>query len=671
MADHLKDKPAKPRLQSAPGWAADTHAKSQPPQAAPTAQTARTPQSPAEPATQRLKPSAPAFKWPALNLSAIKWPSLPRLNKKTLTGAAAALAGVSLAVLFARHTLSDKDTDTTPDIKTPVAESILRAPAPSVAQAPEAVAAKHPEKLSTITHLPQPGEVGEQDIKRLMQESKLPRDIIEEALHIYSHATPSHYRGQPEDKIELVYSQGLDVLFARVHADNKAIDIYGFENRFGNFGFYDEDGNRIDRTGLSSPLKDNDINNPKLTRVFNTYRHPIHKVKRHHNGIDFPAARGTPIYAVADGIVEYAKRRSGYGKTVSLNHNGNMQSLYAHMDGFTNIKAGHRVQKGEIIGYVGNTGWSTGAHLHFEIRKNGDPINPRTITAFSPPMIGAQDKAEFASAITRIKNHLSDDQPDRVPVYAQNTAGQETPLAGTLKDMFHRPGDDKIKALIVKASYRDGIHPDLPYRLFIKEAGVNAQGNLKTAARSDTGATGLCQFTEQTFLYVMKTHGERLGMERYADQIRSYIGEDRATYYTADGKTREILDLRKDRKFAIPLCTAYMRDNINHLKGKLGRAPNFTDVSIAHFFGPGVAADIIPAYDNPRTRKQYAYKFAHPEMLVGETNRNVFFRGGDRNHPYTVEQVYNMKRDKMGTEPALITDIKRERLNEMASLQPR
>ncbi len=729
MADHPKDKPAKPRLQSVPGWATDNRAHTPPekpsaekaktetpqptkPQAEPPraakpapaarpdttaspAQAAKPAAKPAEPKIQRLKPAAPAFKWPTLDLSAIKWPSwkpsfklpalpalpalkmpsLPRPSPKALVGVAGVLAGVSLAVLFARYAGNDNDIAAAPDAQKPVAEAITPArpktePPATAVEAPKAEAAKKQDTLSTVAHLPQPGGATEQDIKRLMQDSKLPRDVIEEALHIYSHATPDNYRGQPEDKLEVVYSQGLDVLFARVHANNTVRDIYGFEDRFGNFGFYSEDGQRVDRTGLSSPLKNNDIHNPRLRRVFDTYRHPIHKVKRHHSGIDFPASRGTPIYAVADGVVEYAKRRSGYGNTVTLNHNGNMQSLYAHLDGFADIKAGRRVQKGELIGYVGSTGWSTGPHLHFEIRKNGDPVNPRTITAFSAPMVGAQDKSEFANVITRIKDYLAGKAPDTAPALAEETPAQKTPLSETFKDLFHRPGDDKIKTLIVEAAHRDGIHPDLPYRLFIKEAGVNSNGNLRTAARSDTGATGLCQFTEQTFLYVMKSHGERLGLGQYASKIRSYIGEDRATYYTADGETRRILDLRSEKKIAIPLCTAYMRDNINHLKSKLGRTPNFTDVSIAHFFGPGIAADIIPAYDNPRTRKQYAYKFARSETLIGETNQSVFFRGGDRKQPYTVEQVYNMKREKMGTEPALITDIKHDRNSALAAFQP-
>lgn len=737
MADHQKDKPVKPRLQSVPGWAAEASARAAtsqpqaeaprqaeaPPRPSPAAKPPPKAKSTAKPATsrtttpvraaaskaaRRLKSAAQAFPRPRIDLSAIKWPSwkiptpkapsfkfkapslprlqlgvlldklprisLPRLprphlNKKLLAGSAATLAVVSLSVLFAKHAADNSDADAplAPHADTWASGAFSSG---KIKILPPVEEPKKQEKLSTLAQLPPPGATGEEDIARLMEDSKLPRDVIEVALHIYSHATPKNYKGHPEDKLEVIYSQGLDVLFARVHANKTVKDIYGFENHFGTFGFYSENGARIDRSGLSSPLKDNHIHNPNLTRVFASYVHPIRKKLRPHNGIDFPAQRGTPVYAVANGIVKDTKSFRGYGKTVMLNHSGNMQSLYAHLDGFANIKEGGRVQKGELIGYVGSTGMSTGPHLHFEIRQNGKKINPRLITAFSPATISPQDKPEFDGVIARIKNHLTDDDLAAAP--ATTPAKTAAPsLTETFKNLFHRPGDDKIKALIVEAAHRDGIHPDLPYRLFIKEAGVDKHGALRTDARSDTGAEGLCQFTEQTFMRMMKTHGERLGISEHADKIRRYIGSDRATYYTAGDQTGKILTLRKDETTAIPLCIAYMRDNIDYLKQKLGRTPNFTDVSIALFFGPGVAEDIIPAYDNPHKRKEYAYKFARPEMLKGDTNLSVFYRKGDRSKPYTVEQVYHMKREKMGTEPALITDMKRDRKKELASFQIR
>ena len=121
------------------------------------------------------------------------------------------------------------------------------------------------------------------------------------------------------------------------------------------------------------------ISNKDLTRIasgFGYRIHPIYKTLRMHEGIDFTAPVGTPIYATGDGKVEYKKgKMSGYGKVVKINHGYGYETLYAHMSKII-VRPGQTVKRGEIIGYVGNTGRSTGPHLHYEVRKNGRPINP-------------------------------------------------------------------------------------------------------------------------------------------------------------------------------------------------------------------------------------------------------------------------------------------------------
>ncbi|HEY0901785.1 MAG TPA: M23 family metallopeptidase, partial [Micavibrio sp.] len=639
------------------------------------------------PKIQMPKVRLPKMQMPNLQRPHLHMPHLrplslslsPSTRRKLLIGSAAT-AAFALTLLFAKHAGQQPQTDAPDAGPGPTAEAIIKTP-PKAKDAPEASvqtksgqngkagapdkkAQKTESRLSTLQNLPPVGQVKDEDIQRLMRTSKLPRDVVEEALHIFQHSTPDDYKTKPGDKIELVFSQARDVLFARVHAQRKTQDIYGFEDGYGNYGFYTEKGKRVDKTGMTSPVDQFEINSPRLTRVFNVYRHPIHRVRKHHSGIDFPVARGTPVYAVSDGIIKAAKRMGGYGKTVSIEHDAALSSRYAHLDRYAGLKPGTRVQKGQIIGYAGSTGWSTGPHLHFEILKNGRAVNPRTITAFSAPVIARAEREDFKSAVTRIKDYLSG-KPD--PLTVAHTAEKPTPLE-KLKDIFHRPGDEKIKQIIMQAAQRDGINPDLPYRLFIKEATV--KGKLNAAARSDTGAEGLCQFTTQTFMAVLKKHGPRLGYGEYAQKIRSTVGDDKITYYTAGRHTPQILALRKDKTIAIPLCTAYMRDNIDHLTGKLGRPLNFTDVSIAHFFGPGIAADFIPAYDNPRTRKQYAHKFAQRDTLTGTTNRSIFFKGGDSTKPYTVEEVYNKKRAQMGTQSALWTETVRAPARDTAQATP-
>ena len=121
------------------------------------------------------------------------------------------------------------------------------------------------------------------------------------------------------------------------------------------------------------------VSNEKLTRVasgFNYRIHPIYKVRHFHTGIDFSAPRGTEIYATGDAVVkEVTKKKGGYGFHIVLDHGYEYETLYAHMSRFK-VKVGDKVKRGDVIGYVGSTGTSTAPHLHYEVIKNGEKINP-------------------------------------------------------------------------------------------------------------------------------------------------------------------------------------------------------------------------------------------------------------------------------------------------------
>jgi murein DD-endopeptidase MepM/ murein hydrolase activator NlpD len=113
----------------------------------------------------------------------------------------------------------------------------------------------------------------------------------------------------------------------------------------------------------------------QVTSGFGRRYHPILKTIRMHTGIDITAPKGTPIYATADGVVSSDEGGSGYGITVVINHGYSYQTLYAHMSKKI-VKPGQKIKRGQLIGYVGNTGLSMGAHLHYEVIKGGNPVNP-------------------------------------------------------------------------------------------------------------------------------------------------------------------------------------------------------------------------------------------------------------------------------------------------------
>ncbi len=113
----------------------------------------------------------------------------------------------------------------------------------------------------------------------------------------------------------------------------------------------------------------------KLTSDYGMRVHPVLKKRKRHNGVDLAAPTGTPVYATADGVVSRANRFSSYGLYISIEHGGKLQTRFAHLSGL-NVRKGQEVKKGDLIGFVGSTGRSTGPHLHYEVRMAGRAVNP-------------------------------------------------------------------------------------------------------------------------------------------------------------------------------------------------------------------------------------------------------------------------------------------------------
>jgi murein DD-endopeptidase MepM/ murein hydrolase activator NlpD len=127
-----------------------------------------------------------------------------------------------------------------------------------------------------------------------------------------------------------------------------------------------------------------------------------------HQGTDFAAPSGTPIYAAGNGVVDVAGRNGGYGKYVRLRHGSTYQTAYAHMKGFAKgIAKGARVKQGQIIGYVGTTGRSTGPHLHYEVHVNGKQVNPLKVTLPRGEKLKASEMADFAARRGEVERQLA------------------------------------------------------------------------------------------------------------------------------------------------------------------------------------------------------------------------------------------------------------------------
>jgi murein DD-endopeptidase MepM/ murein hydrolase activator NlpD len=188
---------------------------------------------------------------------------------------------------------------------------------------------------------------------------------------------------QPGDSVKILYEQRsrkgqdtkakLRVLAAElISAGQKLTAIY-FEKQKGLGGYYNLEGRSLARAFLRFPLEFTSITSHFTDSRF----HPILKTDLPHIGVDFAAKRGTPVRAVGDGVITQARWNGGYGKTIDIQHDSTYRTRYAHLGQFARgIRSGVSVKKGQIIGYVGSTGRSTGPHLHFEFYKDGQYLNP-------------------------------------------------------------------------------------------------------------------------------------------------------------------------------------------------------------------------------------------------------------------------------------------------------
>ena len=186
------------------------------------------------------------------------------------------------------------------------------------------------------------------------------------------------------DKFEVYYEQYIDennivrntgkIIYASMFVNNKELSLYNF--RFKNKeGYYDVDGKSVIKTLMKTP-----INGARLSSSFGLRKHPILGYNKLHQGTDFAAPRGTPIMASGSGVILRAQKYKGYGNFVSIKHNSTYVTAYGHMSKYgRGIKKGVRVNQGQIIGYVGSTGMSTGPHLHYEVIKNGKRINSQRL----------------------------------------------------------------------------------------------------------------------------------------------------------------------------------------------------------------------------------------------------------------------------------------------------
>jgi murein DD-endopeptidase MepM/ murein hydrolase activator NlpD len=254
-----------------------------------------------------------------------------------------------------------------------------------------------------------------QSIYETALRNRVPRAVIDELVRVYSYDVDFQRRARPGDSLEVLYAGDEensdpkpDVLFASLTVGGELKKYYRYVSPDdGVVDYYDETGKSAKKFLVRKP-----VNDGMMRSGFGSRRHPILGYTKMHTGVDWAAPMGTPIYASGNGAVEIAGWESGYGKYIRLKHNYGYETAYGHMTAFARgIEPGVKVRQGQLIGYVGSTGQSTGAHVHYEIIVNGRFVDPMRIKLPRGRVLEGTLLTSFERERDKIDNMMS--QPTR------------------------------------------------------------------------------------------------------------------------------------------------------------------------------------------------------------------------------------------------------------------
>ena len=239
-----------------------------------------------------------------------------------------------------------------------------------------------------------------QSLYRSAIEEKIPVSTIVEFARVYGFQVDFQRDIRKQDSFQIMFEVFIDdsgkqietgnILFANLKLSGKNNSLYYFDKE-GSEGHYDKNGKSVKKALMKTP-----INGARLSSPFGMRKHPIDGFNKMHRGTDFAAPMGTPIMASGDGVIKKAGWCGGGGNCVVIKHNSTYQTVYAHMSKFAkSIRSGVRVKQGQIIGFVGSTGKSTGPHLHYEVIVNGKKINSQTLKLPSGKVLKGNERKLF------------------------------------------------------------------------------------------------------------------------------------------------------------------------------------------------------------------------------------------------------------------------------------
>ncbi|MDP3174697.1 MAG: peptidoglycan DD-metalloendopeptidase family protein [Phenylobacterium sp.] len=233
--------------------------------------------------------------------------------------------------------------------------------------------------------------------------------ITAQVVKLFAHKLDFARDIKPGDDFKLVFGRKVTASGRTVevgaldYAELHGVRFYRFERADGQVDYFDEDGKNIRGFLLRTP-----VDGARITSTFGPRRHPVLGYTRAHQGVDFGAGTGTPILAAGDGVVLEARRWSGYGNWLRVRHAGGWDTGYGHISRYAKgIRPGMRVRQGQVVAYVGSTGLATGPHLHYEVWRNGDRVNPIGAKVPQGTVLAGGELAAFRNQKARIDGLLA------------------------------------------------------------------------------------------------------------------------------------------------------------------------------------------------------------------------------------------------------------------------
>lgn len=241
------------------------------------------------------------------------------------------------------------------------------------------------------------------------KQAGVPDRVILDLIKMYSWGVDFQREIHNGDSFEVMYEQYVtddgrvvpgkgEIAYATMRLSGRDMPLYRYEDKNGDSEYFDPAGQSVKKPLMKTP-----IDGARISSTFGVRRHPVLGYNKMHKGIDFAAPRGTPIYAAGDGVIERAGKFSSFGNYVRIRHRNGLCTAYGHMNGFrSGIRAGGRVKQGDVIGYVGTTGRSTGPHLHYEILVNGAQVNPATVKVAGGRSLSAKELKGFKAQVHKM-----------------------------------------------------------------------------------------------------------------------------------------------------------------------------------------------------------------------------------------------------------------------------